>query len=115
MSLSILAVAGASRLLILDSAVKATVLLGLAAVAAALLRRDSAATRHLVWMLAIVAILFVPVLSATLPAWRVLPAWADEPTVVDRALPPRAGPVDAAIRVPPNASRPITADQPAAG
>ena len=33
-----------------------------------ILRRDSAATRHLVWLLAIVAMLVVPVLSATVAA-----------------------------------------------
>jgi hypothetical protein len=54
-------------------AVKGTALLVVAAVAAMILRRDSAATRHLVWLLAMVAMLIVPVLSATLPRWRVLP------------------------------------------
>ena len=48
----------------------------LAAIAAMLLRRDSAATRHLVWLLAMVAMLVVPVLSAMLPHWRALPEWA---------------------------------------
>ena len=51
-----------------------------AAVAAMILRRDSAATRHLVWLLAIVAMLVVPVLSAMLPRWRVLPDWAGNST-----------------------------------
>jgi hypothetical protein len=67
---------GASSLLLADSAVKGTALLVLAATAALILRRDSAATRHLVWLLAIVALLVVPVLSALLPQWRVLPEWA---------------------------------------
>ena len=78
MNRTILTVAGvlsASSLLLVDSAVKGTVLLAVAAVAALILRRDSAATRHLVWLLAIVAMLVVPVLSASLPEWRVLPAW----------------------------------------
>ncbi|MBI3866783.1 MAG: HEAT repeat domain-containing protein, partial [Planctomycetia bacterium] len=66
----------ASGLLLVDSAVKGTALLALAAVAAMLLRRDSAATRHLVWLLAIVALLALPLLSAALPQWRVLPDWA---------------------------------------
>ena len=79
MNRTILTVAGvssASSLLLVDSAVKGTALLVLAAVAAMILRRDSAATRHLVWLLAIVAMLVVPVLSAMLPQWRVLPEWA---------------------------------------
>ena len=78
MQRTILTMAGvfsASGLLMVDSTIKGSVLLLLAAIAAVLLRRDSAATRHLVWMLAIVAMLFVPLLSATLPSWRVLPDW----------------------------------------
>ena len=79
MNRTIFAVAGvfsASSLLLVDSAVKGTALLVLAALAALILRRDSAATRHLVWLLAIVAMLAVTVLSAILPQWRVLPEWA---------------------------------------
>jgi beta-lactamase regulating signal transducer with metallopeptidase domain len=72
-------VLSASSLLLMDSAIKGTVLLALAAVAALLLRRDSAATRHLVWMMAIIALLIVPALSATLPQWRVLPNWMSAP------------------------------------
>src|SRR5580704_9531241 len=78
MNRTILTVGGlfsASSLLLVDSAVKGTSLLVLAAVAAMILRRDSAATRHLVWLLAIVAMLVVPVLSAKLPQWRALPEW----------------------------------------
>src|SRR5215212_8362134 len=84
---------GASSLLLLDSAVKGTALLVLAAIAAVILRRDSAATRHLVWLLAISAMLAVPVLSAVLPQWRVLPEWAavsPAPAVVDTGTPPIA-------------------------
>ena len=82
MNRTILTVAGvlsASSLLLVDSAIKGTVLLALAAVVALILRRDSAATRHLVWSLAIVAMLVVPLLSAMLPQWRVLPAWMSSP------------------------------------
>ncbi len=43
--------------LLAESAVKGTALLVLAAIAATILRRDSAATRHLVWLLAMVAML----------------------------------------------------------
>lgn len=79
----ILVIAGmfsVSSLLLVDSAVKGTALLILAIVAVLMLRRDSAATRHLVWLLAMVAMLGLPVLSALLPQWRVLPGWASMPT-----------------------------------
>src|SRR5437763_8461247 len=87
-------------LLLVDSAVKGTVLLVLAAVAAVILRRDSAATRHLVWLLAMAALLVVPALSAMLPRWRVLPEWAGRPprTAVASIGPPStAGPAGGAV------------------
>jgi beta-lactamase regulating signal transducer with metallopeptidase domain len=65
-----------SSLLLIDSAIKVTVLLVLATIATCILRRDSAATRHFVWLLTVVAMLLVPALSALLPQWRVLPEWA---------------------------------------
>src|SRR5690349_3656764 len=76
MIFTVAGVFSASSLLLVDSAIKGTALLMLAAVVALILRRDSAATRHLVWLLAIVAMLAVPGLSAMLPQWRVLPEWA---------------------------------------
>lgn len=75
----------APSLLLLDSAIKGTALLMLAVIAAIILRRDSAATRHLVWLLAIIALLAAPVLSALLPAWRVLPEWANIPSATTAA------------------------------
>ncbi len=68
---------GAPSLVLAESAARGAAVLLVAAVAALALRRDSAATRHLVWRLAIVAMLAVPVLSALLPEWRVLPVWAN--------------------------------------
>src|SRR5437588_3206993 len=113
----------ASSLLLVDSAVKGTALLVLAAAAALILRRDSAATRHLVWLLAIVAMLVVPVLSAMLPQWRVLPEWAGVPTkpvVVDASPASVARPAGGAVETPRRAEpmdfeRPsVVAYQPAA-
>ena len=71
--LSLAVAFSASSLLLVDSAVKGAVLLVFAALLALVLRRDSAATRHLVWLVAIIAMLFVPAMSAFLPQWRVLP------------------------------------------
>lgn len=114
---------GASSLLLLDCAVKGTALLMMAAIAAMILRRDSAATRHLVWLLAIVAMLVVPVLSAMLPQWRVLPEWAvisPQPVVVNTNLSAIARPADGAAELPQQVDpvefeRPsATASQPAA-
>lgn len=49
---------------------RASALLAIAAIAQTLLRRRaSAATRHLVWTLAIVSILMLPAVSALLPRW----------------------------------------------
>lgn len=55
-----------------------TILLGLAAVLTALLRRQSAALRHRVWLLAVLASIGAPLLTALLPKYRVaiLPAVA---------------------------------------
>ena len=64
---------------LLDNALKGSVVIGLAALAAWLLRRNSAAARHSVWSAAITAQLVIPVLSAVLPTWRVpvvaQPSW----------------------------------------
>jgi len=88
---AVAALSSASSPVLLDSAVKATVLLTLAAAAAMLLRRDSAATRHLVWLLAIVAVLAMPAMSAILPTWRVLPDWPSvQPSAAAASLPPVA-------------------------
>jgi beta-lactamase regulating signal transducer with metallopeptidase domain len=70
-------------LLLIDSAIKGAVLLLFATGVMFFLRRDSAATRHQVWLVAIVAMLMVPPLSAWLPQWRVLPQWA---SIVDTRL-----------------------------
>src|SRR2546425_8423787 len=118
MNRTMLTVAGvfsASSLLV-DSAVKGTALLVLAAIAAVILRRDSAATRHLVWLLAIVAMLVVPVLSALLPEWRVLPEWAGispEPVIVATSPPSMIGPADGAVELPQHAD-PVEVERPAA-
>jgi beta-lactamase regulating signal transducer with metallopeptidase domain len=76
--------------------VKASVLLGVAAIVQALLYRwTSAATRHLVWTLAIVGVLLLPVMSLALPDWTVViraaaPKAADRAAVIGRVQQPMA-------------------------
>ena len=72
---------GALTPLVFDSALKGAMLLAAAACVALTMGRASAAARHLVWLVAIVALLGVPVLSVALPHWRILPAWAAAPAV----------------------------------
>jgi len=57
-----------------DAFVKSTILLLMAAAGTLVLRRSSAAMRHLVWALGCAGVLVLPVASALLPNWRVL-AW----------------------------------------
>ena len=112
---SVAGVLSASSLLLVDSAVKGTVLLALAAVVALILRRDSAATRHLVWQLAIVAMLVVPVLSAMLPQWRVLPAWmsSSRPVVADIS-PPSISKSPGGVIESPEMAAPVEVERPSA-
>lgn len=61
----------------LDVALKGMVLLAVAAVVSIAMRRAAASARHMVWLLAVVGLLLLPVLSVTLPGWQVLPRWAN--------------------------------------
>lgn len=54
---------------LLDASVKSIVLFALAAVLSLALTRSSAAFRHLMWSLAVVGCLCLPVISVTLPSW----------------------------------------------
>ncbi|MBA2305483.1 MAG: M56 family metallopeptidase, partial [Acidobacteria bacterium] len=54
-----------------DAAVKATLLLGAAAITTRVLRHSSAAARHLVWTAALIAVLILPIVSMAIPQWRV--------------------------------------------
>lgn len=68
--------------LAVDVLIKATVLLALVALVAHLLRRKSAALRHMLWTLAIVGIVALPVLTALVPfRLRILPATTPSPSV----------------------------------
>lgn len=81
-------------LLVADAVVKASILLGGAAVATLALRKASASVRHLIWTLALISALVVPVLSLALPRWRVpvvtVPSAALVPVALDEAPAPPA-------------------------
>lgn len=57
--------------ILINAALKSTVVLGAAWLLAFLLRRRSAASRHLVWTAAAAAVLALPFLSVSLPALRI--------------------------------------------
>jgi beta-lactamase regulating signal transducer with metallopeptidase domain len=67
--------------LLLDASVKGVVVLAVAGLVALCLRRASASARHLVWSVAMIALLGLPFLSLTTPLWQlsVLPHWLAAP------------------------------------
>ena len=64
---------GWSSLPLVNAIAGSTLLLASAWAASVLMRRSSAASRYLVWCAALAGLLCLPVLSAVLPAWHVLP------------------------------------------
>ncbi len=61
---------------LVDAAVKGAVVLAAAWLATEVfMRQASAAARHALWLLALASLLVIPVLSAALPHWQVLPDW----------------------------------------
>ena len=62
--------------LVIDIAAKGGALLAIAWLACKLLRRESAAVRHSVWSMTMLALIVLPLVSWALPAWRlpILPA-----------------------------------------
>jgi beta-lactamase regulating signal transducer with metallopeptidase domain len=61
--------------LFLDAFLKSFVVLALAGGVCALWKRSSAATRHLIWFLAVVSLPCLPLLISTLPSWQ-RPLWS---------------------------------------
>jgi hypothetical protein len=101
---------------LLDAGLKATLVLGLAGIAALSLRRGSAASRHLVWTLGVAAALLLPSLRAMAPRWELplLPGGlfssrGASPAEGARPLAPATAPnaTDAASRPGPLRSAPI--------
>lgn len=80
-----------------DSGIKGVVLMALAGVSVLLMRGSAASARHLVWMLALVGLLFLPVISLLVPTWQlpILPAVetpalvqdGDYPAIADSEIP----------------------------
>lgn len=68
---------------LVDATLKVTVLLATAGIATLASRRASATTRHLVWSLAVLGALALPLFSLALPSWqlRILPHRAPTPQV----------------------------------
>lgn len=85
--IALFVLSGAMFPLLFDSALKGTVLLIVASGLALLLWKASAARRHLVWQVAIPALLIMPLLSVALPQWRILPRWAESPPLESRSSP----------------------------
>ena len=58
---------------LVDAALRGSVILLAALAATRLMKRRSAAARHLVWVVALASMLSLPLLARVLPAWRVVP------------------------------------------
>ena len=61
---------GGAWLPIADAIAKATVVFATAGIISVALRRGSAASRHMVWTLALISVLVLPALSMALPRWQ---------------------------------------------
>lgn len=68
-----------------DVALRSVLILGATGVMVAALRRSSAAARHWVWLMGFAALLLLPLLSATIPGWHILPRFAghDAPSAME--------------------------------
>src|SRR6476646_9271879 len=60
----------ASWIPVADIIVKATLMFVAAGTATFILRRGSAAVRHMIWMLALAGVVLLPILSVALPRWQ---------------------------------------------
>jgi beta-lactamase regulating signal transducer with metallopeptidase domain len=82
-------------LAVMDTAIRGTFILLAALAGTALMRRNSAAARHLVWLAALTALLLLPIARGFVPEWRVLPA---APVFAAPAALPPAQPVSAPLQ-----------------
>jgi beta-lactamase regulating signal transducer with metallopeptidase domain/Leucine-rich repeat (LRR) protein len=94
--------------ILLDAAVKSVVVLVMAGVMMACMRKRSAAARHLLCFLAVASLPVLPVLSWALPGWRVLPGWLDfrgtKPVIVKQPAKPYLT-AETSVGIPPTPNR----------
>ncbi len=83
---------------LLDTAVRSLLLLCLVSLAVRNMRRASAATRHWAWLMGIVGLLALPLFSAVLPGWRVLPSLG-RTQLAESTATPLASPSDLAGKI----------------
>jgi HEAT repeat protein/beta-lactamase regulating signal transducer with metallopeptidase domain len=76
--------------IVLDAIAKASLILAMTALVAAVLRRASASARHLVWTLGLLSALAVPALSVALPRWELPIVRIAAPPASPAARPPSA-------------------------
>jgi len=80
--------------LLVDTALKGSLLIGAAALAAYALRGKSAAARHAAWSAAVIGHLALPMLTLTMPQWRlpILPAppWIQASTATPLVVPQKS-------------------------
>jgi len=65
--------------------IRGVILLALVAIGLTCWRGSSAAMRHMVWVMATVGLLVLPMMSLVLPGWSVLPPWLDVAAAVSPA------------------------------
>ncbi|MEX2285781.1 MAG: M56 family metallopeptidase [Planctomycetaceae bacterium] len=93
---------------LIEVALKSTVVLVLAALAALVLRKRSATARHFVWTVGIAAILILPVVIPLLPVWELVPAgWR----LVDVSRPELSARLNASAVAPSSAASPVQSAQ----
>ena len=102
---SLPALARAVLAVLFDLTLKGALILALAGLLTRMLKTASAATRHLIWSLALCSVLLLPILTVVLPAWRV-PVLAEIPYLREAATslnpeaaqePPSAIPVEVVL------------------
>jgi len=87
--------------MLLDMLLKGTIILFTAGIACLLLRKAAAAVRSMVWSLAMISLLLLPVLSGILPHWqaRILPAETIEIPVYETSMVTDSGSIPVADHI----------------